>query len=85
MEIITLPIPNSTYKQTLYGITAAEAKIILPLVKREYNHAVKMVEHYKDATIDGYGTDRQTTALTKWEDKADVLACILRDFVDNIL
>lgn len=46
MEIITTPIPNTGYSQTLYGMTASEAKTILPLLKRGYSHAVKMVEHY---------------------------------------
>lgn len=53
MEIITQPIPNSGYNQTLYGMTASEIKTILPLIKREYNRALKMVEHYEDLTADG--------------------------------
>lgn len=78
MEIIKQPIPNCAYDTTLYAMTAEEVKIVLPLIKREYNHALKMVEHYKDLTMDGYGTDRQTTALMKWERKAEMLAKILK-------
>lgn len=85
MEIITLPVPNSGYNQTLYGMTASEAKTILPLIKRGYNNALKMVEHYEDLTIDGYGTERQTTALIKWQDKADTLAHILNYIDDSTL
>lgn len=85
MEIITLPIPNSGYSQTLYGLTASEAKTILPIIKREYNRALKMVEHYEDLTTDGYGTERQTTALMKWRDKADALAHILNYIDDSAL
>ncbi len=78
MEIIKQSIPNCAYDTTLYAMTAEEVKIVLPLIKREYNHALKMVEHYKDLTMDGYGTDRQTTALMKWERKAEMLAQILK-------
>lgn len=85
MEIITLPIPNSGYSQTLYGLTASEAKTILPIIKREYNRTLKMVEHYADLTTDGYGTERQTTALIKWQDKADALAHILNYIDDSAL
>lgn len=85
MEIIKRPIPNSVYDTTLYAMTAQEAKIILPLVKREYNHALKMIEHYKDLTMDGYGTDRQTTALMKWKCKADTLERMLNYIDDAIL
>ena len=83
MEIIKHPIPNCAYDATLYAMTAEQVKIVLPLIKREYNHALKMVEHYKDLTMDGYGTDRQTTALMKWERKAEMLADILKN--DNTL
>lgn len=83
MEIIKQPIPNCAYDATLYAMTAEQVKIVLPLIKREYNHALKMVEHYKDLTMDGYGTDRKTTALMKWERKAEMLADILKN--DNIL
>lgn len=85
MAIITQPVPNSGYNQTLYGMTSSEAKTILPLIKRGYNHAVKMVEHYADLTTDGYGTERQTTALMKWQDKADTLAHILNYIDDSAL
>ena len=78
MEIIKQPIPNCAYDTTLYAMTAEQVKIVLPLIKREYSHALKMVEHYKDLTMDGYGTDRQTTALMKWERKAEMLADILK-------
>lgn len=79
MEVKKIPIPNSGFNQTVYEMTASEVKIILPLIKREYNHAVKMVEHYEDLVIDGYGTDRQTTALAKWQNKAEKLANIIKD------
>ena len=85
MEIIKQPIPNCAYDTTLYAMTVKEAKIVLPLAKREYNHALKMVEHYKDLTMDGYGTDRQTTALMNWEDKAKTLADILEYIDDSTL
>ena len=78
MEIIKQPLPNCAYSTTLYAMTAEQVKIVLPLIKREYNHALKMVEHYKDLTMDGYGTDRQTTALMNWERKAEMLADILK-------
>jgi len=84
MEIIKQPIPNCAYDTTLYAMTVKEAEIVLPLVKREYNHALKMVEHYKDLTMDGYGTDRQTTALMKWERKVETLTDIL-NYIDNTL
>lgn len=79
MVIKTIPIPNSGFNQTVYEMTASEVKIILPLIKREYSHAVKMAEHYEDLVMDGYGTDRQTTALTKWQNKAEKLANIIKD------
>lgn len=85
MEIITLPIPNSGYNYTLYGMTASEAKTILPLIKRGYNRALKMVEHYQDIFDCGEATDRQTTALMKWQDKADTLAHILNYIDDSTL
>ena len=78
MEIIKQHIPNCAYDTTLYAMTAEQVKIVLPLIKREYNHALQMVEHYKDLTMDGYGTDRQTTALINWERKAEMLADILK-------
>ena len=65
------------YSQTLHGLTDQELKTILPMVKREYKHATKMAEYYEDLITDGYGTDRQTTALIKWQDKADTLAHII--------
>ena len=83
MEIITQP--KGVYDETLYAMSAKEVEIILPLAKREYNHALKMVEHYKDLTMDGYGTDRQTTALMNWEDKVKTLADILEYIDDSTL
>lgn len=85
MERIKKPIPNCVYDETLYAMSAKEVEIVLPLVKREYNHALKMVEHYKDLTMDGYGTDRQTTALMKWESKAETLERMLNEMDDNTL
>lgn len=85
MERIKKPIPNCVYDETLYAMSAKEVEIVLPLVKREYSHALKMVEHYKDLTMDGYGTDRQTTALMKWENKAETLERMLNEMDDNTL
>lgn len=65
------------YNQTFHGLTDTELKAILPVIKREYNHATKMADYYEDLITDGYGTDRQTTALTKWQDKAEILARII--------
>ena len=84
MEIIKQPIPNCAYDITMYAMTAKEAEIVLPLVKREYTHALKIVDHYKDLTMDGYGSDRQTTALMNWESKVETLADIL-NYIDNTL
>lgn len=66
-------------------MTASEVEIILPLIKREYIHAIKMMTRYEDLTIDGYGTDRQTTALMKWQNKASTLAHILNCIDDRTL
>ena len=43
-------------------------------------------EHLQNAKrIDDYATDRQTTALMKWQENADTLAHILSYLIDNIL
>lgn len=69
--------PDGAYSNTFHGLSDRELKLILPAIKREYKHAVKMAEYYDDLVMDGYGTGRQTTARMKWQVKADILVCII--------
>lgn len=73
----TIRIPDGAYSHTLHGMTDKELKTILPAVRRQYRHAVKMVDFYEDLIIDGYGTSRQTTAHMDWQEKAETLSHIL--------
>lgn len=65
--------PNGAYSDTYYGLTEKEVKMILPYIRKAAKHADEMYNYYQDILDSGEATDRQTTALEKWEDESDTL------------
>lgn len=65
--------PNGAYSDTYYGLTEKEVKMILPYIRKAAKHADEMVNHYQDILDSGEATDRQTTALSQWEQKSEAL------------
>ena len=77
MEIITQP--KGMFSEVFYGLSIEELRLIIPAIKREYRHAEKMAEKYTDMVSSGYATDRQSTAMFEWQEKADKLGQIIND------
>ena len=77
METITQP--KGMFNEVFYGLSIDELRVIMPAIKREYRHAKKMAEKYTDMVSSGYATDRQSTAMFDWQEKADKLERIIID------
>lgn len=80
----TIVEPCGMYNEIYHGLTTFQLKLILPAIKREYRHAEKMVNFYKELQEGGDATERQTTAMFKWEDKASYLKGII-DYAKSVL
>lgn len=65
--------PNGAYSDTYYGLTKGEIELILPYIRKAAKHAEEMANYYQDVLESGEATDRQTTALSQWEQKSEKL------------